>query len=113
MKRMCLFARCGIIGLTLDDVPGVWARKHERPHMPILCLRSFVVPRVRMVQVAIPLPFLVAPDFPEPHDAHRLSCSTRRFLWNSGKRFTFGPEHERGSRFIAVQWDSRGTESYE
>ena len=70
MKRMWLFARYGIIGLRLDDVPSVRAQEHERPHTQTFCLCSFVVPRAQIVQVAVAVPS-GAPDFPERHNTRR------------------------------------------
>ena len=46
MKGMCLFARYGVIGLRLDDVPGVRAKEHERPHTQTFCLDT---PRAAVV----------------------------------------------------------------
>jgi hypothetical protein len=67
MKCVWLFARYGIIGLRLDDVPGVRAKEHEWPHTQTFCLWSFVVPRADIVQVAVRLSS--APDLPELHEA--------------------------------------------
>jgi hypothetical protein len=92
VKRAWLFARCDVIGLALDDVPGVRAMEHEWPHTQTCCLWSFVVPRAQIVQVgSAPR----APEWPRFPGASR--CAAHRGRKGLALNNTSGPT---GKQFL-------------